>query len=174
MSAHRPPRSSLHQAGWLLLSVFFALSIACLHAAEPALRASDWKAIKQVIAAQRAALVAGDGEKAFGYATPSLRTQFGDAETFMAMVQLGYAALLSARRTEFLEGAVIEGLVIQPLRLIDRDDSVRVALYTMEKQPNGAWRISGCRIAPSTVQTARREPVRSATAPANHENRYLR
>ncbi len=124
------------------------------HAAEPTLRASDWKAIKQVISAQRTALINDEGEKAFAYATPSLRAQFGDAETFMAMVQLGYPALLSARYAEFLEGAVIGGLVIQPLRLIDRDDSVRVALYTMEKQPSGAWRISGCRIAPSTVQTA--------------------
>ena len=139
---------------WLLLIVFLALEAGVALAAEPRLRASDWKAIKQVIAAQRAAIIDGDGEKAFTYATPSLRTQFGDAQTFMAMVQLGYPALLSARYTEFLEGAVIEGLIIQPLRLIDRDNSVRVALYTLEKQPSGAWRISGCRIAPSTVQTA--------------------
>ena len=29
-----------------------------------------------------------------------------------------------------------------------------VALYTMEKQKNGAWRISGCRIGASTIQAA--------------------
>ncbi len=55
----------------------------------------------------------------------------------MAMVQLGYAALLTARYTEFLDGAVVEGLVIQPLRLIDADNTVRLALYTLEKQPTG-------------------------------------
>jgi len=47
---------------------------------------------------------------------------------------------------------VIDGVVIQPLRLIDADNTVRVALYTMERQKSGIWRISGCRIAPSTVQ----------------------
>jgi len=136
------------------LAVFFALDTSAALAATPPMRASDWKSIKQVIAAQRAALIAGKGEKAFGYATPAIRAQFGEADIFMAMVQVGYPALLSARYTEFLEGAVIDGLIIQPLRLVDADNSVRVALYTMEKQKNGAWRISGCRIGPSTIQAA--------------------
>ena len=139
---------------WLLAAAFTALASSAALADAPTMRASDWNAIKQVIGDQRAALVAGDGEKAFGYATPSLRAQFGDAGTFMAMVHLGYPTLLSARYTEFLEGAVIGGLIIQPLRLIDADNSVRVALYTMEKQDDGGWRISGCRIGPSTVQAA--------------------
>ena len=55
---------------------------------------------------------------------------------------------------DFLEGAVIDGIVVQPLRLIDADNTVRVALYTMEKQASGEWRISSCRIAPSTVRAA--------------------
>ena len=121
---------------------------------ESPLNAADWKAIRQVITEQRAALVAGDRTRAFSYATPALRAQFGDADTFMAMVELGYRALLSARYTEFLDGAVVEGLVVQPLRLIDADNTVRLAIYTLERQPNGAWRISGCRIGPSTVQAA--------------------
>jgi uncharacterized protein DUF4864 len=148
-----------HRLRWLAavglsFAAFFAPHTSAALAAEVPMRASDWKSIKQVIAAQRAALVAGEGEKAFGYATPAIRAQFGDADIFMAMVQLEYSALLTARYTEFLEGAVIDGLIIQPLRLVDADNSVRVALYTMEKQKNGAWRISGCRIGPSTIQAA--------------------
>jgi hypothetical protein len=140
------------------IAAVFALHAIAAPAAEPEMRASDWKAIQQVISAQRAALVAGDGGAALGYATPGLRAQFGDADTFMAMVHLGYAALLTARYTEFLDGAVIDGVIIQPLRLIDADDSVRVALYSVERQQNGAWRISGCRIGTSPVQTARLRP----------------
>jgi len=147
---HAPRRLLVVGLG-LGLAVFFASDTT---AADPELRASDWKAIKQVIAAQRAALVAGDKDKAFSYATPALRAQFGDPTTFMAMVHLGYPALLTARYTEFLDGAVIDGLVVQPLRLIDADNSVRLALYTLEKQQNGTWRISGCRIGSSTVQAA--------------------
>jgi hypothetical protein len=129
------------------------------HAAESATlvnestpRAADWVAIKKVIADQRSALKAGNAAKAFSYASPGIRGEFGDAATFIDMVRTMYSALLTARYVEFLQGAVIDGAVIQPLRLIDTDNTVRVALYVMERQGNGIWRISGCRIAPSTVQ----------------------
>ena len=163
LSSTRPRLRWLAAVG-LGLAALFALDTSAAVAATPPVRASDWKSIKQVIAAQRGALIAGDSEKAFGYATPAIRAQFGDADTFMAMVQVGYPALLTARYTQFLEGAVIDGLIIQPLRLVDADNSVRVALYTMEKQKTGAWRISGCRIGPSTIQAA--APLES---PAGHD-----
>ena len=118
----------------------------------PVMRPADWAAIKEVIAKQRTALKAGDAAKAFSYASPAIRDQFGDAATFIAMVRAAYSGLLTARYTEFLEGAVIDGAVIQPLRLVDADNTVRVALYIMQRQENGTWRIGGCQIAPSTVQ----------------------
>ena len=49
---------------------------------------------------------------------------------------------------------MIEGSTIQPLRLVMPDGSVLVALYTMERQRDGSWRIAGCVIAPSTVKSA--------------------
>jgi hypothetical protein len=149
------PSTSRRAVLWLM-SVVYALavigSIAPGNAAEPVVRAADWKAIKTVIADQRSALLAGDAGKAFGYASPGIKEQFGDAATFLAMVRAGYSALLTARYIEFLEGAVIDGVVVQPLRLVDTDNTVRVALYIMEKQKKGIWRIGGCHIAPSTVQ----------------------
>ena len=123
-------------------------------AAGAKLRAADWSAIRQVIGDQRKALKAGDGRKALAFAAPGIREQFGTPENFMAMVRNAYAALLDARYTEFLDGAVVDGAVIQPLRLIAPDNSVLVALYTMEKQKDGRWKIAGCILAPSTVQAA--------------------
>jgi hypothetical protein len=139
------------------LSHLVAIGIGCwlgAAAAAPALSGTEWPAIRQVITAQRAAILAGDAEKAFAYASPGIQQQFGDAATFLAMVDTAFSVLESARYVEFLEGAVIDGIVVQPLRLIDADNTVRVALYTMERQPNGEWRISSCRIAPSTVRAA--------------------
>jgi len=49
---------------------------------------------------------------------------------------------------------VIDGVIVQPLRLIGADNTVLVALYTVERQPGSGWRITGCQIAPSTVQAA--------------------
>jgi hypothetical protein len=141
----------------LVLFALAGFALACLAPSAPAAESkvskADWQAIKRVISEQLAALKAGKGGKAFGYATPAIQAQFGDAENFMAMVLSSYAPLLDARYTEFLEGAVIDGVIVQPLRLIAPDNTVRVALYTMEKQ-KGVWRISGCAIAPSTVQAA--------------------
>jgi len=122
--------------------------------AESTLAASEWSAIRRAIDDQRKALKSGDARKAFSFASPGIRAQFGTPETFLAMVRNGYGALIAARYVEFLEGAVIEGAVIQPLRLVAPDNSVLVALYTMEKQKDGRWRIAGCVLAPSTVQAA--------------------
>jgi hypothetical protein len=118
-----------------------------------ALSRDDWRAIQRAIGDQLDALRAGDAERAFGFAADGIRAQVGDAAAFMAMVRAGYEALLVARYTEFLEGAVIDGLVIQPLRLVAPDNTVRVALYTMQRDGT-TWRIAGCTIAPSTVRAA--------------------
>lgn len=140
----------------LLRAVVLATCLVPLAQAAPpgaaTLPRADWKAIEQVIEQQRNALIAGDGTKAMAFATPALRGQFGTPENFLRMVRNGYAALLDARATRFLEGAVIEGSVIQPLRLILPDNTVLVAIYQMEKQKDGRWKIAGCVIAPSTVQ----------------------
>ena len=141
---------------------FFARALAAVlwpaaaraRAVETKLSKADWQAIRKVISQQLAALRADDGDRAFSYASPGIRAQFGDAQTFMAMVRGAYSPLLVARYSEFLDGAVIDGIVIQPLRLIAPDNSVLVALYTLEKQGRGRWRINGCRLAPSTVQAA--------------------
>ena len=125
-------------------------------AADPAdatLPASEWSAIRKVITEQLEALRNGDGERAFGYASTGIREQFVDSTTFLAMVRNGYAALLDARYTAFLEGAVIDGNTIQPLRLIMPDETVLVALYQMQKEETRGWRIAGCVIAPSTVRS---------------------
>ncbi len=120
--------------------------------AKPTLPAQEWTAIRKVIDDQLAALKAGDGAKAMTFAAPGIRAQFGTPENFLRMVRSGYAPLLDARHTQFLDGAVVDGATIQPLRLVLPDDTVLVALYQMQRQPDGRWRIAGCVIAPSTVQ----------------------
>jgi len=140
-----------------LVRVLAALALALVAtaaAAEPAPSKHEWTAIKRVIDAQIVALKKDDGAKAFGYATAGLQAQFGDASTFMRMVHAGYEPLIAARYREFLDGAVVDGHVIQPLRLVLNDGNVLVALYTMEQEKGGRWRIAGCLLAPSTVKAA--------------------
>jgi len=114
----------------------------------------EWEKIRAVVSAQRDALVAGDGERAFAQATPGLRRRYRTAAAFMRMASEGYRPLVDARYVEFLEGAIIEGSTIQPLRLVMPDGGVLVALYEMQRQRDGSWRIAACVIAPSTVKAA--------------------
>ena len=136
-----------------LLAWVAAMPAASL-AGEATLPTAQWKAIQRVIEDQLRALKAGEAAKAFSFASPGIRTQFGTPDNFIAMVRSSYDALLLARYTEFLQGAVIDDRVIQPLRLVAADNTVLVALYTMEKQKDGRWKIAGCVLAPSTVQAA--------------------
>lgn len=136
-----------------MLCAAASLALGSIDAAGSELSEADWSAIKNVISQQLEALKRGEGERAFAYASEGIRAQFGDAENFLTMVRTGYSALLDARYTEFLEGAMIDGVIVQPLRLVAPDNTVRVALYTMERY-QGGWRINGCAIAPSTVKAA--------------------
>ena len=122
-------------------------------ATEASLSASEWTAIKRIIGDQLAALRSGDAARAFSFASTGIRDQFDDAPTFLLMVRQRYGVLLTARYTEFLEGAVIDGHTIQPLRLVMSDDTVLVALYEMQRDERDRWRIAGCVIAPSTVRS---------------------
>ena len=122
-------------------------------AAGAALEPADWTAIQTAISDQLAALRSGDASRAFAFASDGIRAQFNDAPAFLRMVQASYAPLLAARYTQFLEGAVIDGRTIQPLRLIQGDETVLVALYEMQRDDRGAWRIAACVLAPSTVRS---------------------
>jgi hypothetical protein len=126
---------------------------AAADAADASLGTAEWTTIKRIIGDQLAALRSGDAVRAFSFASTGIRDLFDDAPTFLSMVRERYGALLTARYTEFLEGAVIDGHTIQPLRLVMSDDTVLVALYEMQRDERGGWRIAGCVIAPSTVRS---------------------
>jgi hypothetical protein len=147
-------RRGLHAIAAGMLGLAFT---AAAHAASGedvnGLPRAQWRAIQRVISDQLAALRKGDGKRAYAHAIPALQEQFGDPEGFMRMVREGYGPLLTARYTEFLEGAVLDGVPVQPLRLVLPDNTVLVALYQMQREA-GTWRIAGCVLAPSTIKAA--------------------
>ena len=102
------------------------------------------QAIRQVIERQLQAFRADDGEAAFAQASPMIRGQFGTAENFMRMVRTGYPPVYRARRAEFRELALLANRIVQPAALFGADGKAVMALYLMEAQPDGSWRIDGC------------------------------
>jgi hypothetical protein len=140
----------------LLAFVAGSLHAATANPATPAksekLSTVDRQKIQMVITLQIKAFERNDETRAFSYSTPEIRKYFGSSRTFMEMVRNNYSVLYTNASREFLEAAIIDGEVIQPLRIITRDGEAVVALYTLQKQADKEWRIGGCEIAPSTLQ----------------------
>ncbi|MEY8877323.1 MAG: DUF4864 domain-containing protein [Leptothrix sp. (in: b-proteobacteria)] len=127
---------------------------------------ADARAVRQVVEAQLDALARDDAERAFSYASASIRAQFADAGQFMAMVRSGYpmvvrpaaAAFFQADATDVAtDGAAsaqaaaapaVQQIVNQIVQLRDRDGRLWLANYLLERQGADGWRISGCVVVP--------------------------
>jgi hypothetical protein len=113
-------------------------------AAAQELDRGDRRDIQDVIDRQIAAFKRDDGKEAFGYATPDLQAQFGDVQTFMRMVRAGYGPVYRPRIYQFRDLKEMNGVVTQQVYVVGPDNIPRLALYFMQQQKDGTWRISGC------------------------------
>ena len=110
----------------------------------PGLGAADRAAIRQVIEQQIAAFQRDDGAAAFAYAAPSIQAMFGNSENFMQMVRNGYQPVYRPKEFQFEKLVEVEGKIAQRLRVVGPDGRARLAVYVMERQPDGGWLIGGC------------------------------
>jgi hypothetical protein len=85
-----------------------------------------------------------DGVAAYALAAPTIKEMFGDPDHFMAMVRDHYAPVYRHRSVEF--GAFSESGDKASLEatLVDNDNVVWTALYSLSRETNGDWLISGC------------------------------
>lgn len=130
---------------------FASFLVACWMAALPIGAAAadpESTAFKAVVAAQADAFRRDDWTAAFGYASPSIQAQFGSAERFRQMVLGAYTAVARPRVFEFEPAATIGGRPTQPVFVVGPDGIAQRALYFMERQPDGSWRIDGCVLLP--------------------------
>jgi hypothetical protein len=146
MSSSLARRLAAGLLGWLLT--------AATASAAPPLPEPDARAVRAVVQSQLDAMAAGDGERAFSYAAPDIRSQFGDAGTFMAMVQQGYPMVIRPARVAFQRPEALEDAAVQLVQLRDGDGRDWLAAYQLQRQTDGSWRISGC-----VVRRDRSEPA---------------
>jgi ketosteroid isomerase-like protein len=111
------------------------------------LAASDQAAIAAVIRDQIAAFRVDDAKRAFGYASPAIQAKFGTPEEFLDMVRSGYVQVYRAREVTFRDIAVEQGVPVQAVEIRGADGTGVLALYFMERQPDGSWKINGVIIA---------------------------
>jgi L-asparaginase II len=109
----------------------------------------DARAVRAVIQAQLKALAADDAALAFSYASPSIRMQFGDASSFMAMVIQGYPMVIHPAEVAFLRAEAVESMVMQVVYLRDQAGRTWLATYQAQRQSDHSWRINGCAVVPA-------------------------
>jgi len=99
---------------------------------------------RAIIERQFDAFARDDAEAAYALADPTIKQMFVDADHFLAMVREDYPPVYRHRSVEFGDFAELGDDASLAATLIDNDDVVWTALYSLRKEANGDWLISGC------------------------------
>jgi hypothetical protein len=105
---------------------------------------AEIKAAQGSIEGQLKAFQAGDGAAAYAFAAPNVTRIFPTVDIFMGMVASGYQPVLKPRNYAF--GKVEEmgpTKIVQQVLLVGPDGKDYEAVYTLELQPDGVYRITG-------------------------------
>lgn len=125
-----------------------------LPSAAIAIEDGDRSALRSLVERQIDAFRHDDGATAFSFASPGLREMFGDPERFMSMVRDGYRPVYRPRSYVFgPERDAATGPELS-LRVQDEAGADWDAVYSFEKDPEGAWHISGCRLVKAPGEAA--------------------
>lgn len=120
------------------------LLIGMLLGLAPAFPADDIISAQGIIRAQEQAFSRDDAATAYSYAAPAIRQIFPQADVFMSMVQNSYAPVYRHKSFEFGEARIEGGWIGQRVHIVDADGEAWEALYTLEQQGDGSYKITGC------------------------------
>ncbi|HEV2154285.1 DUF4864 domain-containing protein [Bradyrhizobium sp.] len=107
-------------------------------------RAGDVTAAQGVIRAQEQAFARDDAAAAYSHAAPAIREIFPAPDIFMSMVQNGYAPVYRHKSFEFGESTSEGNWISQHVHIVDANGEAWEALYTLEQQADGNYKITGC------------------------------
>ena len=120
----------------------FVLAFGPAQAQEPQPRNPE---IEAVIGGQLEAFEAQDIDRAFSYASPTIKGMFGSPEVFGLMVRRGYPMVWMPGEVTYLELAEIGGALWQRIEIIDQAGQRHYLGYRMVPGESG-WKIGGVQI----------------------------
>ena len=100
--------------------------------------------IKSVVNQQLEAFKNDDFEKAYSFASPTIKKMFSSPEVFRKMVIGGYQAVYRPQSIKIGSVEIIKGVATLKVYLVDPNGEFVTANYLMEKQEDGEWLIGGC------------------------------
>ena len=105
---------------------------------------ADIKAAQGAIDGQLRAFQAGDDALAYSFAAPNVTAIFPTLESFMGMVAGGYKPVHKPQSFAFGKAQEMgAGKIAQQVMLVGPDGKDYEALYTLELQPDGTYKITG-------------------------------
>ena len=132
----------------LFLVLFFLSSY--LHA--DSLSLTDQESIKSVVKQQLDAFSKDDFERAYSFASPTIKKIFSSPKVFKKMVIGGYQAVYRPQSVKMGSVEIINEMPTLKVYVVDPNGVFVTANYVMEKQENGEWLIGGCILTKSESQ----------------------
>ncbi|RYY61163.1 MAG: DUF4864 domain-containing protein [Comamonadaceae bacterium] len=145
LPAETPSRLRSPATGWSLL--FSAILLAGVLSVDMPQARPDPSGVREVVQQQLQALATEDAGTAFALADPGLRTRFGNADEFLAMLRAQYPMVVHPASVLFLKPQSDGSIAMQKVRLTDTDGSGWMVTYVLNRQGD-RWLISACMVAP--------------------------
>ena len=116
----------------------------CMALLVPSQVRADEAAARDIISRQLEAFLAGQFESAYEFASPDIVRLFPTLDQFMRMVQTGYLPVLRPGNYAFGRVQTLnDGRIVQEVLIRSPDGSDWTAVYWMEQQPDGSWKVDG-------------------------------
>ena len=134
----------------LALAAGFSLMATAANAGE-----AEIKSAQNTIESQIKAFLADDDTTAYSYAAPNIKRIFPTLEAFMGMVKGAYQPVWHPQSYSF--GKVEElsdTSIMQQVLVVGPDGKSYEAVYTLELQPDGTFRITGVSLRASNTVSA--------------------
>lgn len=131
--------------GGLLSALIASLALVAAAHASP-LTPADEKDIRATVQGQLSALARDDASRAFSFAAENVRQAVGSAPAFLAMVRRNYPVIYRPASVAFLKPESRGDQVIQRVQMIDGSGDAWLAIYSLQRQKNKSWRITGCAV----------------------------
>lgn len=136
-----PKRIKIYHRITILVAALVAATLLLLTPA----RADDAAAAQSIIESQIQAFLADDMATAYSFAAPSIKRMYPDESRFFDMVKRGYQPVYRPGNFAFGRSKLApdgSGL-IQEVLIQGPDGQDWTALYSLERQPDGSFKING-------------------------------
>ncbi len=127
----------------ILIAMIACAALFLSTAAQAQTSEADKTQFKEIITSQIEAFRRDDAVAAYYHAAPTIKGVFGTPDRFLEMVKTGYLPVYRARDFSFGPVTNENGRPTQHVDITGPEGNSWVAKYTMQRQADGTWRISG-------------------------------